>query len=95
MGNISFSVGADFSNQSFNLKSKYETAYVPEFSVDFHFDHRMTTDWYTGLSIGAFVFGKAILLTDIVQVVVIALPVLYLKNSEENTPIILYCGMHI
>ena len=47
-----FSVGANFSNQSFNLKSKYETAYVPELSVDFHFDHRMTTDWYTGLSIG-------------------------------------------
>ena len=46
------SVGANLSNQSFNLNSKYETAYVPELSADLHFDHRITTDWYSGLSVG-------------------------------------------
>ena len=46
------SVGANFSTHSLDLKSKYQTAFVPELSADLHFDHRITTDWYSGLSVG-------------------------------------------
>lgn len=54
------SAGAGFYTQSFEFENKYISSYLPELSFDYHFGKLVSTDWYTGLSVGYLIWQSNI-----------------------------------